>query len=702
MHLGLDATPQRRTLIKVITSNKYEAELIAFARSVGLLQASSTGIGAELPGSGGAASTTFDSLSAGGVSGGGGVRGRTQAGVASAAAQRKDAAAVAAIGTGHPKVQELIGTWQRAGRTRADILLLGRSGVGKSRLVNDIVGMGSELTAEGAWHSQTQRIAPFVIVLNGVRRGDDLARATLEVHVWDTPGLDDEVAYVALLYLHFTFYPLQRYGETFSLLTNPHNSIAPFAYHPPFRYEGTGYKEDRDVVQRHEQTLVGNLRSKIPRVDGSCPLFFFSAAYRLCLTNHCHPPPRAATRAFLSPFIPRSIGPLPVAIYCIRMDDARIRHEDADIISILDAEFGGWIWSRLIVGLTFANAVHPNVRPDPGAVPYRSLSGALFASAVQRKTEQVRLMIEASRRTHARGVSEQPILVVPVGACGLGINLSGGRGFAQSRSTKQPPCGSGATNIEVLWHLGGWDWIADLWRAALSLPIDIAKQRSLAPPMPPVQPASWILACEVTRCAVGGAAAREREQLAMKSKAHKTRGADAFEASRDQEALVRSKNPLDVDVGVGSAANENNAVARGGSVDGEAAARAYNPGAASAAAYGDASAAGDVGAERATVIAAAAIAGARDEHAATLRSALPGAAVLSAADLAALHHFVEYPRDRAGALLGEVRELLRSRLGIPRALLRSSTKAKLVPLAIYLQVSVLYVPLQFTRILLTV
>ena len=200
--------------------------------------------------------------------------------IASAAEEREraaeaadDAAAVAAIGTGHPKVQELIGTWQRAGRTRADILLLGRSGVGKSRLVNDIVGMGSELTAEGAWHSQTQRIAPFVVVLNGVRRGDDLARATLEVHVWDTPGLDDEVAYVALLYLHFTFYPLQRYGETFSLLTNPHNSIAPFAYHPPFRYEGTGYKEDRDVVQRHEQTLVGNLRSKIPRVDGSCPLF---------------------------------------------------------------------------------------------------------------------------------------------------------------------------------------------------------------------------------------------------------------------------------------------------------------------------------------------------------------------------------------------------------------------------------------------
>ena len=105
------------------------------------------------------------------------------------------------------------------------------------------------------------------------------------------------------------------------------------------------------------------------------------------------------------------------------MDDARIRHEDADIISVLDAEFGGWIWSRLIVGLTFANTVHPNERPDPEAASYRSLSGALFASAVQRKTEQVRLMIEASRRTHARGASEQPILVVPIGACGLGIDL---------------------------------------------------------------------------------------------------------------------------------------------------------------------------------------------------------------------------------------------------------------------------------------
>ena len=204
MHLGIDATSQRRTLIKVITSNKYEEELIGFARGVGFLPASSASISTELHGIGGGAPS-----SGGGVSGGkGGVRGRTRVGVASAAAQRKDAAAVAAIGTGHPKVKELIGAWQRAGRTRADILLLGRSGVGKSRLVNDIVGLGSELTAEGAWHSQTQRIAPFVVVLNGERRGDALARATLEVHVWDTPGLDDEVAYVASFYclLFFTFY----------------------------------------------------------------------------------------------------------------------------------------------------------------------------------------------------------------------------------------------------------------------------------------------------------------------------------------------------------------------------------------------------------------------------------------------------------------------------------------------------------------
>ena len=39
--------------------------------------------------------------------------------------------------------------------------------------------------------------------------------------------------------------------------------------HSLFRYEGTGYREDREVVQRHEQTLVGNLRSQIPRVDGA-------------------------------------------------------------------------------------------------------------------------------------------------------------------------------------------------------------------------------------------------------------------------------------------------------------------------------------------------------------------------------------------------------------------------------------------------
>ena len=202
--------------------------------------------------------------------------------------------------------------------------------------------------------------------------------------------------------------------------------------------------------------------------------------------------------------------------------------------------------------------------------------------------------------------------------------------------------------------------------------------------MPPVQPTSWILACEVTRC--GGDALRgERKQRAMKVKAHKTRGADAFEASRTQEALVRSKDPFNIDVGVESEGDEYSEVALGGSIDGKAAARAYNPIAASAAAYGDASAAGDGGAESATAIAAAAAADARDERAATSRSALPGAAVLSTADLAVLHQFVEYPHDRTGALLGEVRELLCSRLGIARALLRSSTKAKLVPLAIYLQ-----------------
>ena len=467
---------------------------------------------------------------------------------------------------------------------------------------------------KGAWHSETQTIAPFVVVLNGERvTSSDLMHSTLEVHVWDTPGLDDEVA-----------------------------------------YEKTQYREDRKVVQKHEQTLVDNLRQTVPRVD--------------------------------------------VVVYCIRMDDARIRHEDADIISVLDNEFGGWIWSRFIVALTFANTVHPNdrpgkilfqpqniisvhcmteyspnliVMPDPGATTFRSLSGAVFTAAVQRKTKQVRLMIDGSRRTHPPRSDDGAILVVPIGACGLGGRTGGNR-------IADKVCGSGASKSEVLWHLGGWDWISDVWRAALSLPMELATTRSLQLPMAPVQPKLWIPACEFTRCAIGGGMVKVERK-----KAHGTRSADAFASSRAQEAQVRAKDPYDVDVGFGAATNELEASGRGGGDDDDSSAR-RNPIAAKAAAFGDASLAAEQGSARALAMAAAAAAASNVAAPSGIASTLPGAKCLSPSDTAALHQFVDYPADRVGALHGEVVSLLSSRLAISEPLLRSSTKAKLVPLAVYL------------------
>ena len=146
LRLGLDTTPQRRTMIKVITTSKYEDELIAFAKGEGFISSSDSEAGGD--------EGTGDAMGGGAGTGGGAASSLKNAALhssADSAAARKDAEAATKVGTGHPKVKSLVLQWQRAGRTRADILLLGRSGVGKSRLINDLVGMGTELTPEGTY-----------------------------------------------------------------------------------------------------------------------------------------------------------------------------------------------------------------------------------------------------------------------------------------------------------------------------------------------------------------------------------------------------------------------------------------------------------------------------------------------------------------------------------------------------------------------
>ena len=108
-------------------------------------------------------------------------------------------------------------------------------------------------------------------------------------------------------------------------------------------------------------------------------------------------------------------GNADLVLYCTRMDDSRLRHDDIEAIKKLTVAFGKQMWRHALFILTFANRVEKNIKRPKKGQPKKSeeeiqqIQRDYFKQRIKEWKE------DFGESLREAGVSSENIIVVPAG-----------------------------------------------------------------------------------------------------------------------------------------------------------------------------------------------------------------------------------------------------------------------------------------------